>query len=220
MQPFRRMSQSLRFVSEEPDERKSPYGWKSMQRIPDLWPVRVLTSLAASWKCRIKNVFFCMEDQFWLLSSPNRKIWAVCWIFLSTLDTRGQFHQRSTHSFYVRKLCVQLFCAYVLGLYFTGVSLPEQKLRVERWWNWTLVRCQFVIRVILDNNPTKKIKKLPDPRFWGHLMPIQHRPALRCGQIGRTPPELCGRTNSEKEKKKISGKIILLVWWWFNFNRK
>jgi hypothetical protein len=26
-------------------------------------------------------------------------------------ETRGQFHQRSTHSFYVHKLCVQLFCA-------------------------------------------------------------------------------------------------------------
>jgi hypothetical protein len=35
-------------------------------------------------------------------------------------------------SFYVHKLRVQLFCAYILGLYFTGVSLPEQKLREER----------------------------------------------------------------------------------------
>jgi hypothetical protein len=43
----------------------------------------------------------------------------------------GQFHQRSTCSFYVRKLRTQLLCAYVLGLYFTGVSLLAQKLRVE-----------------------------------------------------------------------------------------
>jgi hypothetical protein len=43
-----------------------------------------------------------------------------------------QFHQHSTRSFYVRKLPVQLFCAYILGLYFTGVSLPAQNLRVER----------------------------------------------------------------------------------------
>ncbi len=51
--------------------------------------------------------------------------------------TRGQFYQHSTRSFYVCKLLTQLFCAYVLGLNFTGVSLPEQKLRVEHWWNWT-----------------------------------------------------------------------------------
>ncbi len=41
-------------------------------------------------------------------------------------------------SFYIRKLPVQLLCAYVLGSYLTGVSLPAQKLRVERWWNWAL----------------------------------------------------------------------------------
>ncbi len=43
--------------------------------------------------------------------------------------TRGQFHQCSTCSFYVHKLRAQLFCAYVLGLYFTDVSLLVQKLR-------------------------------------------------------------------------------------------
>ncbi len=49
---------------------------------------------------------------------------------------KGQIHQRSTHSFYERKLRAQLFCAYILGLHFTGISLPAQKLRIERWWNW------------------------------------------------------------------------------------
>ncbi len=53
--------------------------------------------------------------------------------------TRGQFHQRSTHSFYVRKLCAQLFCAYIFSLYFTSVSLMAQKLRIKRWWNWAQV---------------------------------------------------------------------------------
>ncbi len=53
--------------------------------------------------------------------------------------TWGQFHQHSKFSFYVRKLRTQLFCAYVLGLYFTGVSLPVQKLLIERWWNWALI---------------------------------------------------------------------------------
>ncbi len=51
----------------------------------------------------------------------------------------GQFHQHSTRSFYVRKLRSQLFCAYVLSLYFTGARLLAQKLHVERWWNWPLV---------------------------------------------------------------------------------
>jgi len=47
--------------------------------------------------------------------------------------SRGQFHQRSMCSLYICKLRVQLFCAYVLGLYFTGARLLAQKLHVERW---------------------------------------------------------------------------------------
>jgi hypothetical protein len=43
----------------------------------------------------------------------------------------GQFHQHSLRSFYIRKLRAQIFCAYILGLCFTGVSLPAQKLRIE-----------------------------------------------------------------------------------------
>ncbi len=42
-------------------------------------------------------------------------------------------------SFYVRKLQAQLFCAYILGLYFTGARLLAQKLHVEHWWNWAQV---------------------------------------------------------------------------------
>jgi hypothetical protein len=45
----------------------------------------------------------------------------------------AQFHQRSTCRFYILKLHAHLFCAYVLGLYFTGARLLAQKLRVERW---------------------------------------------------------------------------------------
>jgi len=52
---------------------------------------------------------------------------------------KGQFHQHSTLSFNVCKLRAQLLCAYVLGLYFTGVSLPAQKLHIECWWNWAQV---------------------------------------------------------------------------------
>ncbi len=51
----------------------------------------------------------------------------------------GQFHQRSTRSFYGRKFSTQLFCAYIYGLYFTGARLLAQNLSVERWWNWPWV---------------------------------------------------------------------------------
>ncbi len=54
-------------------------------------------------------------------------------------DNWGQFHQRSTRRFYVRKLRMQPFCAYILGLYFTGTRLLAQKLPVECWRNWPLV---------------------------------------------------------------------------------
>jgi hypothetical protein len=47
------------------------------------------------------------------------------------LSTKGQFHQCSMRSFYVCKFCMQLFCAYILGLHFSGARLLAQKLRVE-----------------------------------------------------------------------------------------
>ncbi len=59
--------------------------------------------------------------------------------YTGSFYTRVQFHQCSTHSFYVRKLCMQLFCDYVLGFYFTGARLLAQKLSVEHWWNWPSV---------------------------------------------------------------------------------
>jgi hypothetical protein len=58
---------------------------------------------------------------------------------ISLKPFRGQFHQRSTCSFYVCKFCVQLFCAYILGWYFTGARLLTQRLSLERWWKWPLV---------------------------------------------------------------------------------
>jgi hypothetical protein len=71
----------------------------------------------------LKNVFF-LQNFFFTFFSYHP---------MGRYLTRGQFHQRSTCIFYVRKLQAQLFCAYVLGLYFTGARLLEQKLRVERW---------------------------------------------------------------------------------------
>ncbi len=43
----------------------------------------------------------------------------------------GQFHQHSIRNFYVHEFRAQFFCAYILGLYFTGARLLEQKLGVE-----------------------------------------------------------------------------------------
>jgi hypothetical protein len=40
----------------------------------------------------------------------------------------GQFHQHFTRSFYTRKLRAQLFCAYVLGLYFIGPKAARRTL--------------------------------------------------------------------------------------------
>ncbi len=63
---------------------------------------------------------------------------------------QGQFHQCSTCSFCICKLRVLLFCAYILGLYFTDVSLPAQKQRIDRWWNSALkgnfsIRCTWTL---------------------------------------------------------------------------
>jgi hypothetical protein len=65
---------------------------------------------------------------------------------LVTVSSLSSFllHQGSiSPTFYVQLLHTQVaraaFCAYVLGLYFTGISLPTQKLRVERWWNGSQV---------------------------------------------------------------------------------
>ncbi len=77
----------------------------------------------------------------------SRAYFSVSQSFIFSLETQfqniwGQFHQHSTHSFYVQKLLSQLFCAYILGLYFTGVSLLAQKLRVEHdeIEPWSLIR--------------------------------------------------------------------------------
>ena len=48
IQPFLRISHNFKFLSAEPDARKSPYGWKSAHVNPALWPVNVLINRAAS----------------------------------------------------------------------------------------------------------------------------------------------------------------------------
>ena len=51
-------------------------------------------------------------------------------------QARGQFHQHSTSSFFVWKFLEQLFCTYIVGLYFFGVRKLGQKLCIKCWWNW------------------------------------------------------------------------------------
>ncbi len=75
--------------------------------------------------------FLGSEGSLIFVDPKKRKLWSiVCAKFDDLiaitlanrkLEVRGQFHQRSMHSFYIRKLRAQLFFAYVSGLYFTGV---------------------------------------------------------------------------------------------------
>ncbi len=51
---------------------------------------------------------------------------------------------------YVSCVC-SFLCLRFIGLYFTGVSLPVQKLHVERWWNWAQVG--LVIRLFVRYVP-------------------------------------------------------------------
>ncbi len=55
------------------------------------------------------------------------------WTIAKFTSSLGQFCQRSMCWFYVHKFRVQLFCANVLGLYFTGAKLLAQMLCVECW---------------------------------------------------------------------------------------
>ncbi len=94
-----------------------------------------------SWHTRYKRMSLCFLYFITIKFRPNlltsRMLWYL--IFERKSNIWGQFHQHSTCSFYVSKLRAKLICAYVLGLYSNGVSLPVQKLHVERWWNWAQV---------------------------------------------------------------------------------
>jgi hypothetical protein len=109
---------------------------ETCQLCPSHWSLslRLVQTLQTSnwrWPIGKKDLLYWQSKKFTFIH-----FWPL-FIQASYFETtRGQFHQRSTCSFYVNKLRPQLFCAYVLGLYFTGVSLPVQKLCVEHWWNW------------------------------------------------------------------------------------
>ncbi len=83
-------------------------------------------------------------------------IWIIVYfcLFYDDIVSWGQFHQCSMRSFYICKFCEQLFCAYVLGLYLTGARLLEQKLRVEHWWNWTLISPMGIVMFRISNHKT------------------------------------------------------------------
>ncbi len=89
------------------------------------------------WGANGRSVKPVSNHYFWTVghSWAPGKVVTITSIHL-LVDSRAQFHQRSACSFYVRKLRMQLFWAYTLGLYLTGARLLAQKLRVERWWNW------------------------------------------------------------------------------------
>ena len=55
-----------------------------------------------------------------------------------TRESSCQFHQHFTSSFFIQKLFEQLFCTYILGLYFLGTRKLALKLLVKCWWNWPL----------------------------------------------------------------------------------
>ncbi len=99
------------------------------------------------------------------MSIPSSSSSVTTFSLMTIPRPRGQFHQRSTRSFYVRQLRTQLFCTYGLGLYFTGVSLPAQKLRVERWWNRTQ-KGQWrtnlsILGILLPNNKENYLVFVP-----------------------------------------------------------
>ncbi len=80
--------------------------------------------------------FVCMLYLYIIKISINL-LSQSCLYSVEGIDPWAQFHQPSTSSFYVRKLCAQVFCAYVIGLYFTDTRLLAQKLCLEHW-NWAL----------------------------------------------------------------------------------
>jgi hypothetical protein len=89
------------------------------------------------------------------------------------VTTRGQFHQCSMHSFYIRKFCTQFFCAYVLGLYFIGARLLAQKLHIECWWNRTKV---YNIMCIIDFEESNSFSL----NLWYTLTTVKVREGTRC----------------------------------------
>jgi hypothetical protein len=101
------------------------------------WTNKLLQAKLPLWNldCRGAATFYAITVQ-WKEKKSNPELTMGINEKTKFVNNRGQLNQHSTRSFYVRKLHSQLFCAYVLGLYFTGVNLPAQKLRVERWWNW------------------------------------------------------------------------------------
>ena len=77
-------------------------------------------------------------------------------------NSRCQFHQHFTSSFFIRKSFEQLFCTYSLGLYFFGARILAQKLLVKCWCNWPQkdkqnYSCkQGYLHYILDITSTQK----------------------------------------------------------------
>jgi hypothetical protein len=91
-----------------------------------------------------------------------------------TTSCRAQFHQCSMYSYYTHKFCAQLFCAYILGLHFTGARLLAQKLGIERWWNLPQVyqasswqhKKDICSKDFSDNSINKSLSLTCQQPFW------------------------------------------------------
>ncbi len=123
-----------------------------------------------------KAVTSFMDDPIY--SKPLRWRWDQNTHTPLAWEIRGQFHQSSTCSFYVCKLRIKLFCAYVLGLYFTGARLLAQKLGVECWWNWAQLFWFFFFNIYFV---------LTSWRPWRYFLGLDTFP--RFGKLLERPPD-------------------------------
>ncbi len=126
-----------------------------------VWP-KVITLCGFTLLTKVPFIYFSIFVSFFFL------LWRLTWKqqlrhhlhTQSHIHIMGQSYHRSMPSFYVH---AQLFCAYVLGLYFTGARLFAQKLHIERWWNWP-----HVYRSLSHKKSEKLLRR--EDRLWGEIL--------------------------------------------------
>ncbi len=111
--------------------------------------------------------------------------------------TCGQFHQHFIHGFFVRKCLEQIFCTYILGLYFFGKKVAAPKLLLKCWWISSTFKCaiaqgfaqkqsfSFTNRIAINSNRTQ-IYKL---RYTFHAIYQKDQSNL----LTQKPPRECWR---------------------------
>ncbi len=70
-----------------------------------------------------------------------------------------QFHQHFARGFFLRKFRAQLFCTYILGLYFFSTRLPAQKMLFYCWFvgkidTWQGYQELFSCKIVWDRQVT------------------------------------------------------------------